>query len=256
MPTFKMGRVRPTPYRKLHFASYAGPSLPDPPDHVHRGAKALACLQNVYGNDTLSDCTAAGAGHGMGIWRGNAGNDDPAPTLAEVIQFYSETTGYVPGDETTDNGGNEVDVLNKWQRDGFLIGGVRSKIAGWCNVDATNPRQVRQALWIAEFLYFGVELPRAWVSPMPSSSGFVWDVAGDPVPDNGHCFIAGSYDKEVIIDTWGMFGKMPDPAIAKYASGQSGELHACFSIDSINRATQKTDSGFNFETLLADSSAF
>lgn len=255
MTTFKMGRNRPAPYRKLNFASYVGPSLPDPPAYVHRGAKALACLSNIYGNDTRGDCTAAGAGHGEGIWRGNAGNNDPAPTLAEVIQFYSETTGYVDGNPSTDNGGDEVKVLNFWRDTGFMIGDARSKIAAWCNVDATNPKQVRQAIWLAEFVYFGVELPKAWVSPMPQQSGFVWDVAGDPVPANGHCFISGSYDADLIIDTWGEFGKITDAAVAKYASGAGGELHCCFSLDSINRATQKSDSGFDFETLLVDSAA-
>lgn len=262
MPTFKLGRVRPAPYRKLHFASYAGPSLPAPPDFVHRGKKALSCLSNVYANDELGDCTAAGVAHGMGIWRGNAGNNDLAPTVGQVIDFYSATTGYVRGDASTDNGGDEVTVLNHWRDKGFFADGS-GKIAAWCNVDATDPVQVRQAIWLAEFVYFGVELPNAWVSPMPQTSGFIWDVAGNPNPNNGHCFISGSYDsgnvgkpRSVIVDSWGEFGLMTMEAIAMYASGQAGELHAAFSLDSINRATQKTDSGFDFETLLADSSAF
>lgn len=256
MPAFKMGRSRPAPYRKLMFSSYAGPSLPAPPAFVHRGAKALPSLSNIYGNDTLGDCTAAGAGHGLGIWRGNAGNNDPAPTTAEVIDFYSASCGYVRGQPSTDQGGDEVTVLNHWRDKGFFADGS-GKIAAWCNVDATDPVQVRQAIWLAEFVYFGVELPDKWVSPMPQKSGFVWDV-GPANPQNGHCFIAGSYDagpNKVIIDTWGMFGYMTDAAIAALASGPGGELHCAFSIDSINRASQKTDSGFAFEQLLADSAA-
>jgi hypothetical protein len=256
MALFKMGRNRPAPYRKLHFASYVGPSLPAPPAYVHRGAKALPCLENIYANDTLGDCTAAGAGHGEGIWRGNADNNDPAPTVDEVVNFYSETTGYVKGDPSTDQGGDEVTVLNKWQKDGFLIGGARSKIACWCNVDATNPVQVRQAIWIAEFVYFGVELPDDLVARMSQlTNGDTFGVGGAPDPQNGHCFISGSYDKNLIIDTWAIFLNMPDDAVAKYASGPGGELHCCFSVDSINRATQKTDSGFDFAQLIADSAA-
>jgi hypothetical protein len=257
MATFKMGRKRPAPYRKLMFSNYAKPTLPPPPAFVHRGAKALPCLSNIYGNDTLGDCTAAGAGHGMGIWRGNAGNNDPAPTLEQVIAFYSATTGYVPGNPATDQGGDEVTVLNAWRDKGFFADGT-GKIAAWCNVDATNPVEVRQAIWLAEFVYFGVELPPKWVSPMPQTSGFVWDVAGDADPNNGHCFIAGSYDagpNKIIIDTWGEFGYITDAAIAKYASSPGGELHAAFSMDCINRASQKSDSGFAFEQLLADSAA-
>lgn len=256
MTTFKMGRVRPAPYRKLHFASYMGPSLPDPPAFVHRGAKALPCLSNIYSNDQLGDCTAAGAGHGHGIWVGNAGNNDPFPTDAEVRQFYSETTGYVEGDPSTDNGGDEVSVLNYWRNTGFMIGGKRHKIAAWCNVDATNPKQVRQAIWLGEFVYFGCELPSDFVARMNQlKNGDTFDVGGPPNPNDGHCFVGGSYDKEVIIDTWAIFLKMTDAAIAKYASSPGGELHVAFSLDSINRATQKTDSGFAFAELLADSAA-
>lgn len=254
MPAFKMGRLRPAPYRKLHFSTYAGPNLPAPPAFVHRGAKALPCLSNVYANDSLGDCTAAGAAHGMGIWRGNAGNNDPAPTVDQVIDFYSATTGYVRGNPSTDNGGDEVTVLNYWRDKGFFADGS-GKIAAWVNVDAANPVEVRQAIWLAEFVYFGVELPDAWVSPMPQSSGFTWDVAGPANPQNGHCFVAGSYDAMPIIDTWGEFGKITWAAIAQYASGPAGELHAAFSVDCINRASQKTDSGFAFEQLLADSAA-
>jgi hypothetical protein len=262
MTTFKMGRTRPAPYRKLHFSSYASPSLPAPPAFVHRGKAAIQSLSNVYSNDVLGDCTAAGAGHIMGIWRGNAGNNDPAPTVEQVIQFYSATTGFNPnapllpnGENPTDQGGDEVTVLNHWRDKGFFADGS-GKIAAWVNVDATNPIEVRQAIWLAEAVYFGVELPDAWVSPMPQQSGFTWDVAGDPVPANGHCFISGSYDADIICDTWGEFGKITDAAVAKYASGQSGELHAAFSLDCINRASQKTDSGFNFAQLIADSAAF
>ena len=257
MTAFKLGRKRPAPYRKLHFASYAGPSLPAPPAFVHRGKKAIASLSDIYGNDQLGDCTAAGAGHIMGIWRGNAGNGDPAPTTGQVVDFYSRTTGYNPNDPNTDQGGDEVTVLNYWRDKGFFSDGS-GKIAAWVNVDATNPVEVRQAIWLAEAVYFGVELPEAWVSPMPRTSGFIWDVAGEANPQNGHCFIAGSYDansRGPIIDTWGEFGIITWEAIAKYASSPGGELHAAFSLDCINRATQKTDSGFDFDQLLADSKA-
>lgn len=256
--TFYLGRNRPAPYRKLNFASYAKASLPEPPAYVHRGKKAIVSLSDVYGNDELGDCTAAGAGHILGIWRGNAGNNDPAPTTDQVIDFYSATTGYVRGQENTDNGGDEVTVLNHWRDKGFFADGS-GKIACWVNVDATNPTEVRQAIWLAEAVYFGCELPDAWVTPLPQTSGFIWDVAGDANQNLGHCFIAGSYDARpngVIVDSWGEFGYMTMDAIAKYARGPGGELHAAFSVDCINRASQKTDGGFSFEQLISDSAGF
>jgi hypothetical protein len=92
------------------------------------------------------------------------------------------------------------------------------------------------------------------INPMPSSSGFVWDVAGAPDPDNGHCVVGVGYDaKGVTIDTWGMTGLITDHAIAKYATvaGQ-GELYTVVSQDAINRATQKAPNGFDWSQLVAD----
>ena len=225
---------------------------------MHRGKKAIKCLTNIYGNDTLGDCTAAGAGHGLGIWRANAGNNDPAPTTDEVIAFYSATTGYVPGNPSTDQGGDEVTVLNYWRTNGFVVGGRQAaSMHGATSTRPTRKRFAKQFGWRSSSTS-AWSCPMRGYPPMPQQSGFTWDVAGDAVPANGHCFIAGSYDgpDKVIIDTWGEFGYITDAAIAKYASGAGGELHACFSRDSINRATQKTDSGFDFATLLADSAAF
>ena len=55
-----------------------------------------------------------------------------------------------------------------------------------------------------------MELPDGWISPFPSSAGFVWDVAGDPNPDNGHGFGGGGYDASMTDQAieWGM-----DPTI-------------------------------------------
>ncbi len=43
------------------------------------------------------------------------------------------------------------------------------KIAGWMAVNAADPHEYRTALWLFENLYFGIELPDAWINPMPSS---------------------------------------------------------------------------------------
>ena len=77
----------------------------------------------------------------------------------------------------------------------------------------------------------GVELPAAWVAKSePSEKRLtVWDVAGDPDPvENGrkHCIVAYGYNAQgVLIDTWGMFGTITWAALAKYCSGESGELY-------------------------------
>lgn len=264
--TFRFGRKRPSPFaRRLKFAHYAAPSLPSPPAVVHWGGEAghWAALENIFGNDTLGDCTAAGAAHAEVIWRGAARNGAAIPTAAETIAFYSGSTGYDPnaapdasGNNPTDQGGDEVTVLNYWKTKGFFGDGVHGKIAAWATVDGRNQTEIKQALWLGESLYFGVELPDPWVSPMPDRSGFVWDVAGPADPNNGHCFVGIGYNAAgVQIDTWGLFGTISWAAIRQYATTLSqGELYVMFSEDAISRATQKAPNGFDWKALLADSS--
>lgn len=258
MTTIRFGRRRPDPTaRKLAFSRYAKPELiPAPPTLEHWAIRAgdWAQIGNIYGNDTLEDCTAAGAGHALAIWRGAAKNPNVRlPTLADVIAFYSQTTGYIPGDPATDQGGDEITVLNSWKNKGFFSDGT-GKISAWVTVDATNETEIKQAIWLSESLYFGVELPDAWVNPAPSKAGFVWDVAGRPDPNNGHAFVASGYNPGgVAIDTWGMIGTITWPAVAKYASAKSnGELYCMFSEDAINAASAKAPNGFQFDALLAD----
>jgi hypothetical protein len=140
MQIFKLGRKRPSlAARRLQLADYLSPDLPVPPvvEHWAKESPGLPSLENIYGNNTLGDCVEAAAGHMIGLWRGNAGDVFPAPTAEQVIEFYSATSGYVPGDPATDQGSDEITVLNHWVAEGFFPDGS-SKIAGWANVDAAN----------------------------------------------------------------------------------------------------------------------
>jgi hypothetical protein len=109
-------------------------------------------------------------------------------TNKQIIELYSAIGGYVPGEPSTDNGCDEVTALNYWENQGAPAG--QRRIAGWLAVNAADSTGYRTALWLFENLYFGMELPDARISPMPSASGFVWDGAGAPDPNNGHC-VAG-----------------------------------------------------------------
>jgi hypothetical protein len=251
----KFGRNRPTVRAKLALRNYLTPAFPVAPEVIHYSRLAEPFLFKVLGNDRLGDCTAAAAFHAGGVFLGNAGAPIPYDE-AEAITFYSATSGYVPGDPATDNGADEITVLNYWKATGLLSGAHR--IAGYTSVDATNEQQVRAALWLFENVYFGVELPQAWVDAMPAmKNGFIWDVAGAPDPNAGHAFVGVGYnDVGVQIDTWGMIGTITWAAVAKYAStaGQ-GELYAVLGPDAIAKATGKTPAGFDAEQLVADLAA-
>jgi hypothetical protein len=217
-------------------------------DYSQAAAKALA---SVYENDTLGDCVIAGIGHVVGVLTSNAG-DTFIYSKQQIIALYSAIGGYVPGDPSTDNGCDEVTALNYWENKGAPVG--QHRIAGWLAVNGADPTEYRTALWLFENLYFGMELPDAWIAPMPSASGFVWNSAGASDPNNGHCVAGVAYTAQgVIIDTWGMTGLITDAAIAKYAMpAANGALYTVVSQDTINRAAEKAPNGFDWSQLIAD----
>ncbi|MGA7748664.1 MAG: hypothetical protein WCA63_00805 [Gallionella sp.] len=209
-------------------------------------------MAEMLGNNTLGDCTTAAAFHIDGVMLGNAGSPITW-TDAEAIAFYSATSGYVPGDPSTDQGADEQTVLNYWRTKGLLSDGSH-KIAAWVAVNGNDLDECRTAIWLFSNLYFGIELPDKWLNPMPQTSGFVWDVAGAPDADNGHAFNACGYDGQRFkIATWAMTGWLTNAAVSAYATtaGQ-GELYTCVSQDWIIKATQMAPPGFDITQLLAD----
>lgn len=271
----------------------AGQEPTPPPSGTYATAAAVS-LSNIYENDTLGDCVIAAMGHMEGIMTGNANPPPLIFTNQQIINLYSEIGGYIPGDPSTDQGCDEVTALNTWMSKGLIaptakavlqgahnppkpapappkpdphhppkpapkppapapapVAAPQHQIAGWLAVDPAN---AVLALWLFENLMFGVELPDAWISPFPSASGFVWDVAGNPDPDNGHAFCGTSWSPTGIgIATWGMEGTITNAAIAKYAAAQGeGALYTAISQDALNSATEKAPNGFDFAQLMAD----
>src|SRR5574337_308122 len=252
----KFGRHAPRPgLRKLKLGHYLkSADLPPPPPFLNWTKKGRAGLKDILANDQTGDCTAAGLMHIEDIFRAESASGLPATTRDEAIWFYSATTGYVPGDSSTDQGGDEAAVL-AFARDKGLFADGSGRIAGFVAVDGSNPSEWKTALWLFGNLYFGVALPDEWVNPFPKGDNFTWDAAGPANPNQGHCFVAGGYNRAnaAIIDTWGMMGAITDAAIAKYAApAAQGELWTILSPDWINRASQRAPNGIDFGSLLAD----
>jgi hypothetical protein len=251
--TVKMGRNRPARgAKKLQFHEYLGTALPQFPTICDYTAKASPSLSRIYLNDQLGDCVIAGGAHVRGITSGNNGGSSVVFTDDQIQQQYSAITGYVPGNPATDNGTDEVTAMNWWMQNGWPDG---VKLAGWVAVRAS---MARMALYLFENLFFGVELPDAWVNNMPSGPGFTWDVAGAPDQNNGHCFIGGGYTPAgFTICTWGMLGTLTDAALEEYAtSSGGGELYALVSHDMISKASAKAPNGLAWADLQADMQAF
>jgi hypothetical protein len=249
--TVKMGRKHTvTPGPRMKLKNYLRANLPAPPASCDYSPAALSALENIYMNDTLGDCVIAGGYHVVATETGNAGDMFTA-TNAQIIKDYSAIGGYVPGDPSTDQGCDEETALNYWEKNGFANG---TKPLGWIAVDATNVQEIMTACYLFENLYFGMELPDKWVSPMPSGSGFTWDVAGAPDPQNGHCIIGVGYTASgVKVDTWGMFGTLTFAAIAKYCVATAGgQLYVLITPDQLSKGMTKAPNGVAWADLISD----
>ena len=151
MPEFKLGRNRPPAKRKLCLHDYRLPvPMPTPPPTCSYAPAAMAALKQVYMNDQLGDCVIAGIAHLIGIFTGNSGQLADQFTSTQIVDLYSAIGGYIPGDDSTDQGCDERTAMAYWQQTGAPAG--ENKITGWVSIDGKDPLRVKQALWLFEGL--------------------------------------------------------------------------------------------------------
>lgn len=209
--------------------------LPSPPKSANWTQK----LSNLgpMGNLDLGDCTCAGAGHLIQTWTANSGVQFIPPDSA-ILAAYEAVGGYVPGDPSTDNGANEIDLLNYWRQTGI----AGHKILAYASVNVSNEREIQQSIALFGGVYIGVAMPSAWQDSKN------WDVnkswisklfgGGDWTPNSwgGHAIPLVGYDttngKSVYrVITWGDDSyTITGAALAKYCD----EIYAPLSQDWLN----------------------
>jgi hypothetical protein len=252
--TVKLGRKRPVSVGpRMKLGNYLRLSLPTPPANADYSAAAKIPLANIYDNDTLGCCVIAGGYHIAGVETGNATGKAFEATSAQIIADYSAIGGYVPGDPSTDQGCDEATALDYWQNHGYADG---TKIMGSLTVDASSYEEVMAALYLFENLVICMELPDAYVNPFPSNGG-IWDVAGPPVPENGHSIAGVAYDPNgVTVSTWGILVHLTKAALAKYAvTSAGGSLNVILTPDQIAKGAAKAPNGVAWADLIADFNA-
>lgn len=111
----------------------------------------------------------------------------------EIVSAYSRATGYVPGDPSTDRGGQMVNALKMARHVG--IGG--KKIGAHVRVDVRDYLEVQAAINLFGGIYVGADLPKR------ISSQTVWTIPvqrefndlDTPGSLGGHAFVKLGYDR-------------------------------------------------------------
>lgn len=219
MPLGKLpARVDPRVPSILKFMAEPVAPVPVSVDWSH-GITAWGML----GNDTRGDCTAAATGHFLQAVTA-ADYTEAVVTDAEVIAFYSATTGYNPADPSTDQGGVEADVLQYLLKNGF----DGHHIVGYGIVDPKNPLAVKRVVADLGGAYIGVALP------ISAQTQNVWGEGGQGGDGaagswGGHAVAVMGYDAtHVSFVSWGNLMKMTWAFWLTYVDEAYGLLWASF----------------------------
>jgi len=239
----KLGRL-PAKFDKRvpEFSRYLKSALPPaPPSTKWREAVSE---WGLMGNDTLGNCTAASKIHDLQLWTSNA-SKEATLTAADAIKFYSQTTGYIEGDPSTDQGGIMLDVLNWWLKNDL----AGHKIDAYATLDFNNRANIRDAVWLLGLADIGVNLPitaqtqEDWVLTPDGLKG-----DGEPASWGRHDCTIVDYDENwCYIATWGIIKRASWEWVHSYCE----EAYAILSKEWL-KSTGNTPSGFDYESLVQD----
>lgn len=181
--------------RTLKLSSYLDHKKLTPiPDSIDWGTKTPEW--GTMHNDTIGDCTIAGAGHMEMCWTSNAGSLY-VPSDADIVSAYSAITGYSPDDPSSDEGAVELDVLKYWRNNGI----AGRKIQAFVSVDPKDIQQVRTAIYLFGGVYAGVTLRESDLSAF--QKGIPWGAQFGPVA-GGHAIPLVAYSTgDFTAITWG-----------------------------------------------------
>jgi hypothetical protein len=236
---FKLGKkpVRHDP-RTFKLARYLG-ALPPIPAAIDWTGKVP--LWGMMMNDQVGDCTCASAGHLDMLWTSQA-SQEFIPADADILAAYTAITGYNPADPNTDQGADELSVLNYWRNTGI----AGRKIQAYAQVTLSNVDQVKAAIAFFGGLYAGVNLPQSAMDA--TVSGLNWSNVTDTNIQGGHAIPIVAYDASgLTCVTWGQSQRMTWEWLAKYGD----EAYVVLSPDWVG-ANGLSPSGFNIDQLNQD----
>lgn len=194
----------------------------------------------MLGNDTIGDCVQASMYHADEAFYLRRGIAPYPYQTPECVQLYSEITGYVPGDPSTDRGTDPSQAMAYW-RDHGLPG---HKIVGFGSLPAGSPN-IRRAIWEFGAVILAVALPTG-----AQSQGVHWrgNNLGPAGSWGGHAIVAVGYTPGLLrFISWGEEGDMGQQFEAAYLE----QVFVPLSTETLNKAGVGP-AGFNFARMRAD----
>jgi hypothetical protein len=198
---------------------------------------------NMMLNDQIGDCAVAAPGHLTQAWTKLACGREVVIPDDEILKAYSAISGYTPGDQSTDAGCVEADVLDHWKNVG--IGG--HTIDAYARVEVSSEYQVRLATYLFGGVYSGLALPQTAQDQKIWSS--VHGAGDEPGSWGGHAVpLLGYSAHKMTCITWGAPLDMTWSFWRRYGD----EAYACLSKDWVDEASMKAPNHLDWQRLSDD----
>lgn len=254
--TLKLGKLPHSEDRRdLKLANYLAPVLPKMPKNIgHEGRMPQPRLMLGNGPDEsvapgfqgAGCCVYSAAINRIRLTYAVAGLPIPRFTGKEAIAAYSEGTGYVIGDDSTDNGTDMRVMLNQWRTKGIAdADGVRHKILAYAAININNLQAELEALYLFDAgSLIGIRFPSSAMTQF--NQGRVWSNVRGAKDEGGHALDWDAHRNYEYVETWGRDQKATSAFIKK----QIDEAWAVFMPEILTNG--KSLEGFDMATLLAD----
>jgi hypothetical protein len=219
-----------------------------PPTPPVFGHQSLMMNDNWFmlGNDSVGDCVFAGAAHEHMLWTMEGGVPRARFTTADALRDYSAVTGYVVGNESTDNG-TDMQTAASYRRSTGVIDadGVRHKITAYMALEEGRVDQLAAAAYLFGAAGFGFQVPASAENQF--STGQPWDVvAGDSLVGGHYVPVVGRVaNGNLVVVTWGRTQEMTPAFAQKY----NDESLAYFDIETLAQNTRLSPEGFDIVAL-------
>jgi hypothetical protein len=204
------------------------------------------------GNDEYGDCCFADCAHQEMLRTANVGTIW-IPTTDQTLALYTAVTGFNPNNPSTDNGADELTVIQYLTNTGWN----GRKLDSHANLDPTQLDQIKWVVCIFGASRLGLNLPDSAMTQF--NNGQPWDYVAGAQLDGGHDVPVVKYDSDgtVWVVTWGRLQAVkPAFMAAKYSDGTPyvEEAHAELAFDWV--ATKGTaPDGLDMAQLQADLTA-
>lgn len=193
------------------------------------------------------DCVLAGADHETQIWQHAA--KKPHADLFNgltAIKDYSAVTGYVIGDDATDQGTNVRDALKYRQKTGIRdTKGGRHKIVAYLALDPGDMNHLLSAMYLFGAVGIGIKFPGSAMDQF--NKGKEWTVVKGSSIEGGHYIplVAKRSAPSLTCVTWAKTQLMSTAFYETYCD----EAWALLSQEAIDAATAKSPEGFSLASL-------